>query len=214
MKITKILDNKYTLKATSKGKAFNSMFLKIITASFYQLETDSVVFIGGAVHLLKDYLLNRQSLSYQDCIKLIHDLSKQISYLKHLNYGVIGLDVTDILVIDDHTFVFIGEEKMYPLNEKENMNIYSIICKPYFMSPEVLELTKIPAEISYKASYYSLGVLVVYFLLHRYWFAGNKLPNTKEEEDEILKPIKGTKMYWFLKRCLNKDMGKRELLFI
>jgi serine/threonine protein kinase len=221
MKITKVLDNKYILKATAtsmfaaaKVKAFYSMFLKILSASFYQKETESVVFLAESVHSLKEYLLNRKSLSYQDCIKLIEDLSKQISYLKYLQHGIIGIDMNDILVIDDHTFVFIGEGNLYPLNEEGNINIYSPISKPYFMSPEVLELTKIPAEISYKVSYYSLGVLVVYFLLHRYWFAGNKVPGTAEEEDEILKPIQGTKMYWFLKRCLNKDMSKRELLFI
>ena len=218
MKIIKVAegDNKYILKAdsSSKMKAFYSMFLKILSASFYQKETESVVFLAQSVHSLKEYLLNRKSLSYQDCIKLIEDLSKQISYLKYLDYGIIGLDMNDILVVDDHTFVFIGEGNLYPLNEKGNMNIYTLIYKPYFMSPEVLELINIPAEISYKVSYYSVGVLVLYFLLHRYWFAGNKVPGTEEEEDRILKPIHGTKMYWFLKRCLNKDMGKRELLFI
>jgi hypothetical protein len=84
---------------------------------------------------------------------------------------------------------------------------------PYFSSPELFKLTNLPAEVNYKCVYYSLGVLVVLCLLNVYLLVGNEI-KTAKEIDVILTPIKGTKIYWFIKRCIHEDIFKRTLLFI
>ena len=89
------------------------------------------------------------------------------------------------------------------------MTFYSPIKLPYFYNPELLELTTLPASIHYKSSYYSLGALLIFCLLNTYLLVGNDPMNDKDIE-RVLTPYKGTKIYWFVKRCLQD----KELLLI
>ena len=82
---------------------------------------------------------------------------------------------------------------------------------PYFSNPELFKLTSLPSKIHYKCCYYSLGLLVVFSLLHTYLLVGNEL-KTSNEIDIILKPLYNTKIYWFLKRCLDDDINNRKIL--
>jgi hypothetical protein len=71
----------------------------------------------------------------------------------------------------------------------------------------------LPSEVDYKCCYYSLGSLVVFSLLHIYLLVGNEL-KTSEEINEIIEPLYNTKIYWFLKRCLDDDINNRKLLLV
>lgn len=83
---------------------------------------------------------------------------------------------------------------------------------PYFSNPELFNIKSLPCEVNYKSCYYSLGSLVVYCLINSYLLVGNEIKSDAEIE-KSLSPIKNTKMYWFLKRCLNSLSHKRILLF-
>jgi hypothetical protein len=154
---------------------------------------------------LKDYLLKNNSLSHNKCIKLIYDLTNQILYLKKLGYSFYGFDINDILVVDD-IFMFCSTQYVLPL-VNELIIFYSPIKKAYFSNPELLNLTTLPSEISYKCSYYSLGTLVIYCLLNAYI-------KSVEQIEKVIEPLYNTKIYWFIKRCLDSDINKRELLLI
>ena len=84
---------------------------------------------------------------------------------------------------------------------------------PYFSNPELLDLNVLPYEISKKCCYYSLGALIVFSLLNKYLLVGNEL-KTSQEIDKILEPLNNTKIYWFLKRCLDNDINNRKLLLV
>jgi hypothetical protein len=78
----------------------------------------------------------------------------------------------------------------------------------YLFYPEMLRLKKIPARFHKSVIYYSVGLIVFSFLFG--------LPTWKEEyymDDvpiiEYIQKIKGTKMYFFLKRSFES-----ELLFV
>ena len=146
------------------------------------------------------------------CIKMIDDLTKQIHYLKDINYGFYGFDINDILVVDESIFLFCCNQYILEL-EEDILISYSPINKPYFGNPEIFKLTTIPSLIHYKCIYYSLGILVVFCLINIYLLVGNEIKDSKEIEI-ILKPLKDTKIYWFLKRCFEENSEKRLLLLI
>ena len=137
---------------------------------------------------------------------MIDELTRQMTHLKNLSYGFYGIDISDIMVVDD-TFIFCSCEHLMPIIENE-IQFYAPIKTPYFSNPELNELTKLPAKIDYRSSYYSLGALILFCSTNIYIFSELK------ETDIILSPIYYTKLYWFLKRCFHEDCKQRILLFI
>ena len=186
---------------------------KILKSSYYDYDTNSIFFSAENVIPLKKYILdkNDKKISYATCIKLIDDLSKQLFCINKLGYGFYGFDINDILVIDN-TFIFCSTQYLLEL-DNTNIIFTSLIKKPYFSNPELIKLTSLPAKINHKCCYYSLGLLVVFLLMNKYLLVGNEF-KTSKEIDNILQPINNTKIYWFLKRCLDDDINNRKLLLV
>jgi len=208
--------NEFTYSLKINGEY--SMYLydtlnKIIHTSYIDYETDTLFFSAETVLSLKNYLFKQKNnqLTYYQCIKLIDDLSKQLFYLNNLDYGFYGFDITDILTIDD-TFIFCSTQHLLPLDNNNIIFTYPI-NRPYFSNPELFKLTSLPSQINYKCCYYSLGLLVVFLYLKTYLLVANELQTT-EQIDNILHPLYNTKMYWFLKRCLDDDINNRQLLLV
>jgi hypothetical protein len=185
----------------------------MLKSSYYDDETNSIFFSAENVIPLKKYILdkNDKKLSYATCIKLIDDLSKQLFCLNKLGYGFYGFDINDILVIDN-TFIFCSTQHLLELYNNDII-FTSLIKKPYFSNPELFKLTSLPSKINHKCCYYSLGLLVVFLLMNKYLLVGNEF-KTSKEIDNILQPINNTKIYWFLKRCLDDDINNRNLLLV
>jgi len=208
--------NEFTYSLKINGDFFDYLYhtiQKILNSSHLHHETNTIIFSAEKVIPFKTFLLNQKEkrLSHASCIKFIDDLSKQILYLNKLGYGFYGFDISDILTIDN-TFIFCSTQFLLPLDNK-SIIFTSPIKQPYFSNPELFTLTTLPSEIDYKCSYYSLGSLVVFSLLHIYLLVGNEL-KTSEEIDKILEPLYNTKIYWFLKRCLDDDINNRKLLLV
>ena len=186
---------------------------KIIKTAIFEYETNSVFFSAERVLSFKHYLLEQKNkkLSHNICIKFIDDLTKQILYLRSLGLSFYGFDIDDILTIDE-TFIFCSTKYLLPL-ENDSIIFMSPITKPYFSNPELFELTSLPSEINYKCCFYSLGSLVVFSLLNTYLLVANEI-KTSEQIDKILEPLYNTKIYWFLKRCLDDDINNRKLLLV
>ena len=195
----------YNLKINGEYNVYLYKLIKqFIKTSTFDYETSSIYFCAENITPLKD-LLKNNSLSHNKCIKLIYDLTNQILYLKKLGYSFYGFDINDILVVDE-LFMFCSAEYVVPL-VNESIIFYSPIKQTYFSNPELYNLTTLPSEISYKCCYYSLGTLVIYCLLNAYI-------KRIEEIEKVIEPLYNTKIYWFIKRCLDSDINKRELLLI
>ena len=186
---------------------------KMLKSSHYDDDTNSIFFSAENVIPLKKYILDikDKKISYATCIKLIDDLSKQLFCLNNLGYGIYGFDINDILVIDN-TFIFCSTQYLLEL-ENNHIIFTSLIKKPYFSNPELFKLTSLPAQINHKCCYYSLGLLVVFLLMNKYLLVGNEF-KTSKEIDKIIQPLYNTKIYWFLKRCLDDDINNRKLLLV
>jgi hypothetical protein len=207
--------NKFTHRLKINGDFANQLYdtiEKMIKTSYFDYETNNIFFSAEIAIPFKKYILDKKKkISYATCIKVIDDLSRQIYYLNELGYGFYGFDIDDILVIDN-SFIFCSSQYLLELHDDQIFFI-SPIKQPYFSSPELFKLTKLPSKINYKCFHYSLGVLTVFLLLNEYLLVGNELKTTAEI-DKILEPLYNTKIYWFLKRCLDDDINNRKLLLV
>jgi hypothetical protein len=205
--------NEFTYNIKIHGENSTPIYqtiMKILKTTHYNKDTHSIDFSAEHVTPFKQYITNNK-ITYLMCIKMIDELTKQILFLKKINYGFYGFDLQDIILIDD-TFVFCSAKNVLPLINGAFI-FYAPINHPYFSNPELIELRSLPAEINHKCIYYSLGSLIVFCLLHQYLLVGNEIKSAKEI-DAILSPIINTKLYWFLKRCLNEQIDNRVLLLI
>ena len=100
--------------------------------------------------------------------------------------------------------------------ETENIEINTVISFDWFVSPEILKITSIPERVHYKTIYYSLGALIIYSLYSINILDirnDNKEEDHEDQIDQIIVTIKGTKLYYFLKRCLNETIENRTLIY-
>ena len=146
------------------------------------------------------------------CIKLVDDLSKQINYLLQYNISIYGLDLDDIIVINECTFIIVSTVYFLPI-ESNIMHIYLPPKMPYFGNPELYAIKTLPNKLTIKSLYYSIGVLVTFCLTNNYLLVGNEIKSNKEIK-QILQYLKGRKIYWFLLRCLEDEPNNRHLLLI
>lgn len=216
-KIKKTSEFSYTWKVNGDYKYeiyFSVSKTKILTNCFYDDEINAILFSAETVEKLSDYLDTsfNGKIDYLSAIKLIHSISKQMAYLYENHFSFYGFDLDDILVVNKSIFFVASSNYLLPMVEQKNIIFYNPIKMPYFSNPELFQLTSLPSEINYKSCYYSLGSLTVYCLLNNYLLVGNEIKSVEEIENS-LSPLKNTKMYWFLKRCLNPQCNKRILLF-
>ena len=90
----------------------------------------------------------------------------------------------------------------------------------YFFSPEMKRVIKLPAKVHYKTAYFSLGCLLLHALLGEEIFDVFYQEYLLDSEDLVIKkyldlcPIRETKLYWLICRCLVQEPEKRSILFI
>ena len=194
--------SKYTYGLTIRGEYADVLYRAIQPMLDTSYISDNLLFNAEHITPLS------APLSQQHCVKLINDLSSQLIYLNKLGYGFYGLDMDNIIIIDN-TFIFCSAQYLLPLVNNDILFV-SPINNPTFSNPELFKLTSLPSRINLKCFYYSLGSLVTFLLLNKNLLVSN----TPEQIDNIFRPINNTKIYWFLKRCLDDDINNRQLLLI
>jgi hypothetical protein len=208
--IVKINESTYELKLNCEyAFELSQSIKKIIKSSYFNEVTNKLYINAEKIIPFNKYLLDQNNqLSHLTCIKLIESLTKQIKILYKMGYGFYGFNIENIITIDNY-FLFCDSDFILPI-ENDSIVFYYPINKPIFVSPEVNKLTKLPTKINYKCIYFSLGSFILFCLLN-----ANLLVDTNEKElNIILQPIINTKIYWFIKRCLNNDINSRHCLLI
>jgi len=212
----KISENKYQiLLADVKGNEtfFYSIFnilnerlpgSYIVSAN---KEPMAINFFSTSVKPLSYYCKNRL-IDYYMALKIICDLYKQHMFLDKYGHGFYCIHFDDIIVIDKSIFIC---NNPHIIREKRNGKLmffspFNRSAEHGFYSPEILELQSIPAKVSHKCFYYSLGALVIYCLV------GKKLGNS--DASILLKPISQTKLYWLILKLVDSDCERRSALII
>ena len=149
------------------------------------------------------YIMNcKHRINYSDALLMMHSLSKQILYLKHLGFGLLGFNIKNILCIQDKgIYVYLYDDSEI-INLDTDGNIHLLSYKDlsnYIYSPEHEYLS---SSTNYNFIYNSLGYITLLFL------NGEK---REKNTDIMLAPIKYTKLYWYILRAMSP---KRIILFV
>jgi hypothetical protein len=169
---------------------------------------------------------------YEFAIKMANDLLKQLKSLLNNKYTFYTFSLEELFVIDNNKFIYFNSQHLLPMNKDNSLNQTITLRVPFlkespgvFLSPEIMELNELPFSMSYKTIYYSLGSLIIYFLFEKEisFYKDNKdHTNNKDNKynkepdekiKEILRPIKETKLYWFLLRITNQIPDERWIYF-
>ena len=199
----------------------------IIKGSTITEDYKSITFQALSVKTLPQYLSylkttqNNNTLDIKKTLSMIYYLSNQLKYLiNNENKCFYRYNPDNILIIDETKFMYLSNEDLLKIEEEtENIEINTVISLDWFVSPEILKIKSIPERVNYKTIYYSLGALIIYSLysinildIMNDYIEDDKIEQP-EKIEQILVTLKGTKLYYFLKRCLNETIENRKLLY-
>ena len=212
----------YTLNFNKSSKSVMESIIKtkLITSSIITNNYKSLLFNALSVQTLEEFqkqLLERNKskrMSYDISLKMVLSLSKQLKYLlTNTDVCFYKYDAKNILVIDEEIFIYLSNEDLTEREDEHLLISYPFSFNDNYLSPELENIKHIPYNIHYRSIYYSLGLLVADCLSED---DDSRLINLKGEL--LLVAIENTigqsKLYYFLSRCLDKEIQKRSLLYV
>jgi hypothetical protein len=216
----------YTIKLKqSSVKLVNSIIkAKIITGSVTDENYQLIKFKAESVKSLKQFMENskskigREGLIVPDIAKMIRSLGKQLEYLLENEFStIIGYSPENIIVINEERFAFISSEFIADFDEVTELAMIScpFNTNDFFFSPELLSINEIPSYIHYKTSYFSFACLILFSITGDDEFYKEFLTHKQPQKIlEILNnhPIKNTRIYWLLSRCLVEKVNNRSII--
>ena len=207
--------NKYSILLENSNESLIKSITKtkIILGSTITNNYTVMSFHANSVQTLKEYYKVGR-VSYDICMKLIYYLSIQLKYLiETCNKAFVGYSPEHIIVINNERFVYMNVNQLRNINHNECIDIrYPFSHEDFYMSPEHRNIDEIPTNIHYKACYYSLACLIIHGYSNKPYDLNN-LNNNINHKLELL-PIKDTKLYYLLKRCITEDIQNRCILYI
>jgi hypothetical protein len=187
----------------------------------------TITFKASSVKTLEEYqkdkmkIQGKKNILISDIAKIVRSLTMQLNYLIEIESStIIGYKPSDIIVINDEKFAFLGSELVANI-DTEGCNMATISCpfssKDFFVSPELLEIKEIPSKVHFKTAYFSLGILLIYMLLADDEFYRDYLNH--KHSGKILDslnshPIAHTRIFWLLSRCLVEEPKNRSIILI
>lgn len=141
--------------------------------------------------------LEKRKLTYYEAIKMVYDIEVQIKLLENNNQGLLLLSIDDIYIINNH-YIIVNNANIFSLVQGKLFINRPFNNKSPFLAPEFNGVTKIPIKSNKSVSYYSFALMII-----------NLMGISND-----LKDIKNTKLYYMLKRCLNKEPTNRFFLYI
>jgi hypothetical protein len=240
--MTKIYSNDYLNIVEEKGNIFkinfeyqNSLLInsllktRIIQGGSASNNFQMLKFKANSVKTFREFQNEDRKnngspkISVNNIALLLSNLSCQLNYLINVGSQIfIGYNLNDLIVINNNRFIFLGCEYLSEIYDN-NMTLisYPFSQNDFFASPELLKITEIPSYIHYKTCYFSLGLFLLHLITNNDEIYGEYLRSNSEEErykkiEEWLNriPIKNTKIYFVLSRCLNKIPTNRSIIFV
>lgn len=185
-------------------------------------------FEAVAVLTVRQYLARCQhATELYVALRLVHDLGRQMQALLSVGRGIACFSPDDVLVIthrdsdafahsddgalsdaqQDPQFLFLNDRLVFEVDDSDGALLIdrALHAADAFLPPELVDQAK--DKVHFKTAYYSAAQLVIHFLL-------NVDVSPETDLNQSLQPIKGTKLYWFLLRCLNRAPSERKYIYI
>lgn len=226
-------ENIYTMNFASYSEALIKSFVKprIILGATASLNYKMLKFKASSVETLSTVLKKSYNkLSIPLAAQMLKTLTLQLKYLITYKFKtIIGYSPENIIVIDGTKFLYLCGDHLLDIvpNSDTVMVTFPFTNTEFITSPELYKIKEIPATVHYKSSYYSLGCLIIYVLsgddnsfLKEILYNGDNTSQCDLSREKLinnyidLMPIKGTKLYWLLKRTLDEDAKSRSILLI
>jgi len=207
--IIKSLIKTKIINGATVSSNYRTLKLKAVTIQTFKQFQEEQHKINGA-----------KNLRIHVAARMLENLATQLKYVITIHsQSFMGYSPENIIVIDGNKFAYISQEYLSYIQEDNERILMSFPFSPidFFVSPEQLIITELPAYIHYKTSYYSLGCLVIYSLSNNDDFLKDENDKTIHEKfnDQLDSlSIVESKMYWLLKNCLLEDPLERKILFI
>jgi hypothetical protein len=176
----------------------------------------TLVFTATSVSQLK------KRHSYNEALQILFHLSKQLHHLiENTNHCFLGYSPSQIIIVDETKCFYLSTEHLQPINPNNHIPItFPFSQDDFFLSPELKKIKEIPSQVHFKTSYYSLACLILYSLTDSYHLEEQEEREQiqQEEREQIQQldnlPIKETKLYWLLKRCLHQNPLLRSITYL
>jgi len=223
LKITKNINNIFRIELKNSNPVLLLSLTKFIKGSTCSDDYLLLTFKSYDVQMFTSYKENyKKKLGINTAANMVATLGGQINMLyNEYSATFLGVNTENIIVINCNIFLSLDVELMREIDEQNNVTIFTpFTSSDFFFSPEIKIATKLPLVIHYKTSYFSLGCLLLYVLLScDDAFYKEYLMNSENMEQLFKKylenhPIKDTKLYWLISRCLVEEPEKRSILFI
>jgi hypothetical protein len=223
LKITKNTNNIFRIEFKKPNPILILSIQKNIRGATCSHDYQLLTFKACSVEMFKQNKTKKPGIKM--VANMVFSLSSQLKYMiDEYSYTFLGFNTENIMVIDGSKFLCLDIELMNEIDEQSTTTIFSPFkSTDFFFSPEFKKASKLPLTIHYKTVYFSLGCLLLYVLLsYDNAFYQEYLMNTEFDEnmeqifEKYLKnhPIKETKLYWLIIRCLVEEPEKRSILFI
>jgi len=159
---------------------------------------NEISFQANSIVPLKEYIETTR-FSYEKIQEFISSISIQLKYIQEEGYSFYGLDLESIIVVNNNIFFQISTDYLVPLNTNI-ISIFKPFSKKIFISPELNSQTTLPFHIPFHCINYSIAEVCIYLLCKK------KISSINSNYKNILEAIEGTKLYWFLKRAMEKQL--------
>lgn len=170
----------------------------------WSVEDDTIHVDYGIGVSLEEYI-HVKPLDYADGLRLALCLGAQLAELSGNEerlgekYGVLFFNINDILVIDKDWYLLTNLSKVLPLSEENQLVLQHPIPLDGFLAPELVGANTLPLVAEPSCAYYSLALLCLQAL---------------GLNDDDIDRLMGSKMYYLLRRCLERNPMNRVFLYV
>lgn len=192
--------NTILLKYNEINKAFLNSLIRNGWNGVWENDDNNITIYTDKSHKLKG-----KKIQYYQAERLCICLSFQLEVLAKFNKSFLFLDIDDISVINDEWYIIncynTNNVKVVDIS-RNNVNITNpISLRSKFMAPEISNFynnknKEIPFTTNVSCLYYSIALLILHI--------------TNRDLDDFI----GSSLYFFLKRCFEKDANKRFFIFV
>lgn len=191
---------------------------------------------GTACETLRQVLEARaeiRCIEHERLLALVKTLYSQMHDLEQAHrHAVPYFGVDDVVVLNDAVALFINDDKLFAIRDGDGeatatatIDVTRAISRDgAFYPPELSDgngnkTASLPYTVDARCAYYSFGMLVAYcatlnpVLLTHNSDKDRSRRRLKLKRD-VLGPIEGTKLYWFIVRCCAADAAKRCMLYV
>jgi len=161
-----------------------------------------ITIYADEINTLK-YLLSNDKIEEYEYENIFLFLMKQLKSLEANQLTIPIYNLNDIIYFkigEKYSYYFLNRSYIFDVRMSNKIIIDKLFIKNEFTSNELKKINELPNfDILATASYWSLAKIIEYCL--------NKI-------DKTLVDIKYSKLYWALKKCLDRNPNHRYLIFI